>query len=300
MAKRLPEKGTPEWHKIQIAKKTLAINPEMATALGGMTIEEAKKVIEEYGIKMKMDRGGTVVGESHKNGGVPFVLSDTGTAIEEEGKEINIPRELAESDEIYEFEGTNWEILNKILKLGGLSLKSEVTEVKSGDIVICIKSAWDDTPRKYKGTIRQVLSAINESRGCNHIESGATMKNLETGERKKMGKGGRAKSDNWFYRTDLDKYLYGDVESTKFGDERDESDEAYLELFPQDLLDVIESSMAIVDTDMARIEASNILKGLKQEGYEIVKKTAKSKMSRGGDTANKTSGISWIITGTSI
>jgi hypothetical protein len=351
MAKKLPEKGTPEWHRVQIAKKTAMMNPVMAESFGDMSVDEAKKIVSEYGIKF--DRGGTVVGESHANGGVPFELSDTGTHIEEEGNEINIPRELGDSDKEYEFEGTNYEILNKILKLGNLSLKNEVTEVKSGDIVICIKSAWDDVQRKYKGTIRQILSAINESRGCNHIESGATMKNLETGEEKKMARGGRAKSQldigievekehrdlylrlkkrlakegmrmpisetefytaiakrhlkededyyklllkyvekkkmagggdvkNWFYRTDLDKYLYGSVESTKFGDERDESDEAYLELFPQDLLDVVENSMGMTDTSIARIEASNILKGLKEEGYEVAKRAAKNKKMAGG------------------
>lgn len=136
------------------------------------------------------DRGGLVVGDSHTEGGVPFKLTDTGTHIEEEGDEVNIPREIADSDKVYEFKGTNYEILNKILKLGGLKLTNKVTEVKSGDIVICIKSAWDDTPRKYKGTVRQILSAINESRGCNHIESGAQMTNLETGATVSMGKGG--------------------------------------------------------------------------------------------------------------
>lgn len=136
-------------------------------------------------------RGGIVVGPSHAEGGVPFTLSDTGSHIEEEGNEINIPREIAESEKEYEFSGTNFEILNKILKLGNLSLNDKVTEVKSGDIVICIKSAWDDSPRTYKGTIRQILSAINESRGCNHIESGATMENHKTGEVLKMENGGK-------------------------------------------------------------------------------------------------------------
>lgn len=156
-----------------------------------------------YVIKNKeiKERGGTVVGESHKNGGVPFVLKDTGTHIEEEGEEVNVPREIGESDEIYEFEGTNEQILNKILKLGGLSLNNKVTEVKSGDIVICIKSAKDSKKRKYKGTVRQILSAINESRGCNHIESGAEV--VESGEKKKLKKGGYATS-NWGTQDNFD------------------------------------------------------------------------------------------------
>lgn len=147
-------------------------------------MEKSNKISE------RKDRGGLVVGDSHAEGGVPFKLTDSGTHIEEEGDEVNVPREIADSDTVYEFEGTNYEILDKILGLGGLKLTNKVTEVKSGDIVICIKSAWDDTPRKYKGTPRQILSAINESKGCNHIESGAKMTNLETGATVSMGKGG--------------------------------------------------------------------------------------------------------------
>lgn len=147
-------------------------------------------------ISERKDRGGLVVGDSHAEGGVPFKLTDTGTHIEEEGDEVNVPREIADSDVVYEFEGTNYEILDKILKLGNLSLNNKVTEVKSGDIVICIKSTWDDTPRKYKGTVRQILSAINESKGCNHIESGATMTNLETGATVSMKNGGVVKYEN--------------------------------------------------------------------------------------------------------
>lgn len=48
---KLPEKGTPEWHKIQIAKKTLKMNDFMAGMMGGMTKEEARETLKKYGIK---------------------------------------------------------------------------------------------------------------------------------------------------------------------------------------------------------------------------------------------------------
>lgn len=147
---------------------------------------------------MKVDlkkRGGQVGGEFHEDGGTPFTLTDTGTHIEEELYEINVPRELLDDNKEYEYTGTNYEILGKILGKGGIKLTDKVTTVKSGDVVICIMSAWDDTKRTYKGTIRQILSAINESGGCNKIDSGATMTNHETGETKKMEDGGSARQN---------------------------------------------------------------------------------------------------------
>lgn len=49
--KKIPEKGTPEWHQLQIAKSTIKMSPAGAEIMGGMTMEEAKKVLDKYGIK---------------------------------------------------------------------------------------------------------------------------------------------------------------------------------------------------------------------------------------------------------
>ena len=46
-----PEKGSPGWHQLQIAKKTLDMNDVGAAIMGGMTKDEAKKVVEKYGKK---------------------------------------------------------------------------------------------------------------------------------------------------------------------------------------------------------------------------------------------------------
>lgn len=121
-----------------------------------------------------LERGGMVVGPFHHEagGGPKFKLKDSGTVIEEEGFEFNIPEEIAKSKKVYTFTGKNVEIIHKILKLGGLSAFDKVTSVKSGDLVICIKSAWDDTVRTITGTIPQILSQINTSGGCKHIEDG--------------------------------------------------------------------------------------------------------------------------------
>ncbi len=134
-------------------------------------------------------RGGLIVGDSHKDGGVPFVLEDSGTHIEEEGEEANLPNEIKDITKVYTFKGKNHEVIHKILQLVGLKLSNKVTSVRSGDLVICKDSLWDDTIRSYTGTPIQIVSAVNESEGCNHIESGATM--IENGKKVEMGKGGR-------------------------------------------------------------------------------------------------------------
>lgn len=116
-----------------------------------------------------LNRGGMVVGPSHAEGGVPFMLQDTGRHIEEEGMEINIPRELSESPKKYSFRGTNARVLDQILKLAGLSVTDKVTNVRSGDIVICVRSAWDQKKRAFTGTIKEILHEINTSGGCKPI-----------------------------------------------------------------------------------------------------------------------------------
>ena len=115
--------------------------------------------------------GGVVEGPPHSEGGVHFIFEDAVRIriIEEEGKEVNIPRELVEDDAIYTFRGTNAFVLNEILKLAGLSLSDKVTAVKVDDIIICVRSAWDDTVRTFIGTIEEILHQINTSGGCKPI-----------------------------------------------------------------------------------------------------------------------------------
>lgn len=110
-----------------------------------------------------------VNGPSHANGGVKFILQDTGHHIEEEGGEVNIPGEISYSDQIYTFKGSNKEVLENILNIANLSLNDSVTTVKSGDIVICVRSVNDNTKRKFRGTIQQILHDINTSNGCKPI-----------------------------------------------------------------------------------------------------------------------------------
>ena len=51
--KAMPEKGTPNWHQLQVAKKTMGMSDAGASIMGGMTKEEAKKLLTSYGIKIK-------------------------------------------------------------------------------------------------------------------------------------------------------------------------------------------------------------------------------------------------------
>ena len=78
------------------------------------------------------------------------------------------------------------------------------------------------------------------------------------------------KEVNWFTRTDLDKHFYG-LAGQDIYDQCD-TDDAYFQLFPQDILESIYTcfSGGILD-GYEKIEATNVLKGLKQDGYQIVK-----------------------------
>lgn len=137
------------------------------------------------------NRAGVFVGQQHSERGIPLALIDSGTHIEVEGGEFNFPEWVQNDKKIYKFTGTNYKVLQELFKLVGASWDEKVTHVKSGDIIICIRSAFDDETRTYEGTIVQILSAINESCGCKHVESGATMTNHETGEIKEMLAGGK-------------------------------------------------------------------------------------------------------------
>lgn len=50
---KLPEKGSPEWHQLRIAKDTIKY-PIKGELMGGMTVEEAEKIVAKY------DEGGQV------------------------------------------------------------------------------------------------------------------------------------------------------------------------------------------------------------------------------------------------
>lgn len=51
--KKLPEKGTPAWHQLQVAKKTLKNTDAGAMLMGGMSKDEANKLVKSYGVKIE-------------------------------------------------------------------------------------------------------------------------------------------------------------------------------------------------------------------------------------------------------
>jgi hypothetical protein len=130
--------------------------------------------------KMELERGGLVVGGSHAEGkDVHFVLEDTGTHIVAEGEEAVIPNTINNIAKIYTFTGKNHEVVHRILQLIGLKLSDKVTSIRSGDLVICKASLWDDKVRTYTGTPIQILSAVNESEACNSFARGATVTEIK-------------------------------------------------------------------------------------------------------------------------
>ena len=141
-------------------------------------------------------RAGIFDGGQHQGGeDIPISLIDTKKRIIVEGGEFNFPEWVQNDTKTYTFTGTNYEVIEKLFDLIGEKWDKKVTHVKSGDIIICIRSAFDNAVRTYTGTITQILSAINESCGCKHVESGATMTNHDTGETVKMGNAGKVGND---------------------------------------------------------------------------------------------------------
>jgi hypothetical protein len=135
-------------------------------------------------------KGGIFKGASHEDGGIPVVVKETGQPIEVEGEEPLIPSEVAKDNTVYTVEGTNKEVLNKVLnKVGAKSINEKATSVHAGDMVVCVRSAKDNKKHKYTGTMKQIVSKVNESGGCNVIHDGGKQVFKEGGTtRQKQGK----------------------------------------------------------------------------------------------------------------
>ena len=128
------------------------------------------------------NRAGIFDNPQHTEGGFPTRLIDTGRPIEVEGGEFNFPEWVKSDKTIYTLSGKNYDVIRQIFQIIGASWDDKVTHIKSGDMIICIRSAFDDTERTYIGTLHEILSSINTSCGCKHMEGGATMVNHETNE----------------------------------------------------------------------------------------------------------------------
>lgn len=113
------------------------------------------------------NKGGKFQGESHENGGIKFTVPETGQQIEVEGEEFEIPAEINQDKNIYEFSGTNKQVIDQVLKtVGAKTTNQKATQVHAGDMIVCKASAGDDTVRTYKGTLKQIISQVNQSGGC--------------------------------------------------------------------------------------------------------------------------------------
>lgn len=65
---KLPAHGTPEWHQLQIAKKTIKMSPAMASVMGGMDYTEAERIINKYSANPKYEYGIYTVSEGNQEG----------------------------------------------------------------------------------------------------------------------------------------------------------------------------------------------------------------------------------------
>ena len=114
-------------------------------------------------------------------GGIKVMVDDS-YMVEVEGGEYKICNDAYNSDEVLSFNGkTNKEILDYIH--GNFSCKFEQSKAKSGDFILCRLVVNDEKKKKYSGTVRQVLDAMQSEHSCR----------VSFGD-KSMKKGGEIKS----------------------------------------------------------------------------------------------------------
>ena len=122
---------------------------------------------------VKQKGGNFIRGKRHSEGGIPLVVEETNQHIEVEVKEPLIPKEAMQGNSVKKVSGKNIEILHEINKeVGAKGMNEQATEVHAGDAIICRNAALDEKEHTYVGTPKQIVSAINQSGGCNPIESG--------------------------------------------------------------------------------------------------------------------------------
>ena len=157
-------------------------------------------------------KGGKFKGNSHADGGIPLVVKGTGQQIEVEGEEALIPEEVSQDPNVYKMKGTNAEILDKVLdKVGAKGIDEKATEVHAGDMITCVRSTNDEEEHAYEGTLKQIVSKVNESGGCNPIHEGGEQVYEDGGStKKKLLKGGKiaTKKKGGFVYSEIDDSLY--------------------------------------------------------------------------------------------
>ncbi|MCK9430440.1 MAG: hypothetical protein M0R17_10605 [Candidatus Omnitrophica bacterium] len=85
---KIPEKGTPEWHKLQIAKKTVNMNPEMVGVMGGQSVEDAKKILAKYGLTESDDDINKVYMARTSTGKDVIIINMSGYTAPDDNREI--------------------------------------------------------------------------------------------------------------------------------------------------------------------------------------------------------------------
>lgn len=97
-------------------------------------------------------------------GGIKVMVDDS-YMVEVEGGEYKICNDAYNSDEVLSFNSkTNKEILDYIH--GNFSCKFEQSKAKSGDFILCRLVVNDEKKKKYSGTVRQILDAMQSEHSC--------------------------------------------------------------------------------------------------------------------------------------
>jgi len=111
---------------------------------------------------------------SHDVGGIDTIVENINKNIEVESQEIIICKKALEDNNVYTYEGSHKQILNKMNKRYGKPLKvitnkDNVITVETGQVVINKRAVNSNVKKRYTGTNREILDKINTSTGGKSI-----------------------------------------------------------------------------------------------------------------------------------
>lgn len=118
------------------------------------------------------NNGGLLVGASHDNGGIKFVIQQTGQRIEAEGGEYVLCEAAMTSTEILSLKGTPIQIARKIAELYSCNTGTVTpgTGLQAGQYVLCNAATQEPGVIEVKGTVREIINQIAKSVMCNGVD----------------------------------------------------------------------------------------------------------------------------------
>lgn len=116
--------------------------------------------------------GGLLVGASHDNGGIKFIIAATGQRIEAEGGEYVLCEAAMSSTDMLSLKGTPMQIAKKLAELYHCNTGAVTpgTGLQAGQYVLCNAATQEPGVIEVKGTVRDIINQIATSVKCNGVD----------------------------------------------------------------------------------------------------------------------------------